>query len=264
MPKTFPNKGVYQSHLREQSPVVIKFTGDIQPSKFDDDRLVVPFKVRGDNTTYWLNIENDTIQSEVEATQQDQFVEVNATGNRDDARLNIESPNTGGADRGGSRAAQASADSYGRGSVVENYRAVLEAVRGLPGAVDAEGDLTPMGQDHAATVFIQWTRTDFMMPLVQEEEDDSIEGDSSPSSGADEQEDASTAQLDVVDEFVDKVPRWDGEAHDGSDLQEVKEKIDNLVENGGTVEQASNAIKWLKQEREHQDEGVVGEDELPF
>lgn len=264
MPKTFENKGVYHSRLREKSPIVLKFTGEIQTSKFDDTKEVVPFEVRGDGTTYWLTVDNDGIRDEINAVQQGQYVQVNADGTYEDARLNITDPNTGGGDRGGSQAVEGGGMSHSRGSVKENYRAVLEAVRDLDGAVDEDGNLTPMGQDHAATVFIQWTRTDYTMPLTQEDVNDNGDDDVDTSDSADGQDVASDTQLEVVSEFVEKIPSWVGEAHDGSDLQDVKQKLDDLIENGGTVEQASNSIKWLREENEHQQQGVAGDDELPF
>lgn len=164
---TFNQNRVWHSFLKNASPLVVQFTNGVQDSKFNPEEKIAYFRVRGDSTDgYYLVIENDTIVSRIESVPSNRWVKVQATGSSEDADLVV-------TDQGpvSSSESRSTSTDYDEGTVVGNYRhCLIAAVDLVREASDEEiqKSLLENLPSIAATLFIQWQRTNFKVPLTAE------------------------------------------------------------------------------------------------
>jgi hypothetical protein len=81
---TFKQKTVWHSHFKTLSPLVVRFTTRVTPSKYKDKMDLAGFRVQGDGNKYALNIENERIAQKVDAAQVKRWYRVTATGGSED------------------------------------------------------------------------------------------------------------------------------------------------------------------------------------
>ena len=86
---TFSKKGCYHSELRDASPLTVCFTSDVKASKYAGKPPYIEFKVEGDDATYQYQVENGGIEALLKGTRRNEWVEITATGTREDADIEI-------------------------------------------------------------------------------------------------------------------------------------------------------------------------------
>lgn len=182
----FSQNKVWFSHLKTVSnpdPIVMKFTSPVTDSKYDMgqdedtgyDYRMCWFEARGDDpdASRYLVIDSQALEDAVNEVPRNQYVKLQATNSGEDAPLSWE-PVKGGSGR--SYAARSFDEGgYAPPTVLEAYGAALAAAGALvPDADLSDYEAESLRQKHAATMFIQWQKTGFDVPLapVEDTEDD--------------------------------------------------------------------------------------------
>lgn len=263
MSDTFEYRKVFHSSLINETPLVMRFTSD--PRGADDlswdpgssdsgyPYKVVFFEIRGEKREedYYYIIENEKVYRAIKDAPQNVWVELE--GGYSDGEPYI-SANKLSSDNSSDDYA-----SFDRGSIVENYRACLEAARDLPGS---EEDVD-LWQDHATTLFIQWARDNYLTPLTESDREamgsDTEDGEeaSGPS--------PSPQDYEEMERLMLQIDSWEGESHDEKSRAKVLDRLERIVENGASQDAVDGALQWLERELEFQEEEAVGVgDDLPF
>ncbi len=174
---TFKNKKVWHSNLKYASPLVVTFTTDILPSKYKKGEEIVFFNIRGEpEASHYLVIESETVKKRLEKVVPtlDKWVRVTAENSGDEADLIIESVDDESTPPSETEGKSPARVSFGNASIAENYSVCLKAAYDLVDAVDyataaQKKDLFANLSSIAASLFIQWDRKNYMVPLTEVE-----------------------------------------------------------------------------------------------
>ncbi len=174
---TFKNKKVWHSNFKYASPLVITFTSGIMESKYKKGEEIVFFTIRGEpDSQHYLVIESEQVRKRIEqvAPTLDKWVKVTGDGQGDEADIVIQSIEDDSAPSSKVNGNIPARISYDTGSIVGNYSECLKAAHSL---VD-EADYVTAAQKKAlfenlnsvaASLFIQWDRKNYMVPLSEVE-----------------------------------------------------------------------------------------------
>ena len=241
--QTWGNKSIYHSYLvNKREDHVVKFGVPVQ-SQYKKDRMTAAVDVQGDDTTYFLDIENKSIEDTIRKYA-GRWVKYEASGKGNTASLKL-TPASG-----------AAGVTYAPESVLEQYMTVLEAVsdRFDAGVIGDDGLPTPTAHDVTTTLLIHWGRTGFSVPLYAGQE---------PQEGVGQGDDTSEL-AEAVEEYVRGVfaLEWVGVSHDGKDLESMFDAINTLLDDDPSADRLEALWKWLSAEALHQ--ATKDDDSLPF
>jgi len=256
---TFDKTGVYHSKLRNASPITVMFTKGVLPSKFQSKQEgappnppFAPFLVQGDENNYTYTVENEACEAAIRATPTGVWVQLVATGAKDDAELLITLPDgmEPPAETPGVQPQTATSGRPGTpvaypapvrpASVSEAYSEALRAARDVRIQYEEEfgEDLDEATRTIAASILINSERSNWTLPMrivPPPDPDDPAEVD----------------MVERIEELlaVKAVP------------EEITEKLTALVENGLTVGKAQKTIDYLEAQPAADEQGALPWDE---
>lgn len=257
----FSQQRVWHSFLKSRSPVVMRFKNPPLMSKYKDndgnDQWLIYFTVRGDEPgeDYYYNIEDAEILDKLRNVDYSKWYSVTAGGGLD-AKQTLEiveaSDQSAGAPRQVSSGGGAShgGDSFSTGYIVDDYRRCVEEAGVIAASAPLDTTDATVIQSIAATLYINWSRTNFRVPLSAsarlESPDDVL--DTSPAY-----------------ELIEKLTKRSGKAHDGKALKTAIDKIESALDTEVMMEPDvyQRMVDWLTKEVEHQTPEELTDD-LPF
>lgn len=91
----FSKKTIYHSELVKAGPLYMMFTGPVRDSKYAGKPAYITFKAQqnGEETEHTYNVENDTVREELDNAPKNVWLQVRATGSREEAWLALEDAN---------------------------------------------------------------------------------------------------------------------------------------------------------------------------
>lgn len=270
MGRAFPNNKVYHSYLKNASPLVIRFRSPPKESDYTDDEIIY-FDVKGDrHDKYYYQIENDAILDKLSSAPIGSWIKATFTGAKDDADFSYDTvSDSEAADATRSlRTAASSSDSLSSGNIADDYRECIKLARDIVakelGLDDSESlgtDALAVVQSMAATIYINWQKSNFTMPLyagMANEVDES--GDvEMPDFATDETLQRIIKILDLIE--------VNGRSHDNKNLAPIAKRLSQMTDPSApppTHNDAMKALRWLELEAEHQGVGDPNQDDLPF
>ena len=287
---TFSQKKVWHSHLKQKSPIRIRWKGvprdaDGTPRKSDyGDYYQCFFEVAGDDEDgYYYVCEDESILEDILTQSEEAWTIVTAVGGKDSQALDIRADDGSVQDVAPSVGAarptkkQANRGAYSAGSLMVDYTACFEAAQEfiderLPGEQSVE--IFNITKELATTLYIQWSKGGFSVPIYPEAPAETVTIEPkvtiTPTPEAVAQEEAQLVDTSVVSAKLAQLPKKNGTSHDGKQLKRVTDAMASALVDTPTNEQLAKMEFWLDAETKAQvaDGELVGEyvpdDDLPF
>jgi hypothetical protein len=265
---TFSQKKVWHSHLKQKSPIVIRWRGTPRQSDFGD-YLQAYFDVRNDSEEgYYYVCEDEGITQQIEEAEKDVWLVVTAAGGKDGQVMDIRPDDgTTAVQNEGAEAPRQARGTYTSGSIIGDYGACFNVAQQfvdarLPVFVDTL-DRFGLAKEMATTFYIQWSKSGFAVPLVPESQ---VEVTPVPDPTGEPAPESITSAKNKLK----MLPKKSGFSHDSKQLKRVTDAMAEQLDGDPTKEQVAKMNQWLDKELTAQsvfaatDEEFVPEDELPF
>ena len=274
---TFSQKKVWHSHLKQKSPIRLKFRGiprnddgSCKKSEYGDYYQAFIEVAGDDKDDYYYVCEDEHIKDAILEAPQDVWVIVTAAGGKDSQHLDIKADDgTAVVVSGDSKPTKTQRDrgSFAPDSLLEGYTGCFQLAERfiderLAGELDTER--FNLIKELGTTFYIQWARGGFSVPL----EPGAVEPTVVPTQEGVAQADPPTSEVGDVAEKLSQLPKKNGTSHDGKQLKRVTDAMEEQLNNDPTNEQIAKMNAWLDAElRIQMLDGVgefVPEDDLPF
>jgi hypothetical protein len=284
---TFNQKKVWHSHLKQKSPIVLRWKGvprdaDGTPRKSDyGDYYQAFFEVRNDDEDgYYYVCEDESILETILAVPEDVWTIVTAAGGKDSQVLDIktddgsvvnasvgETPQSkGGTPRQSKRGA------YTSGALIVDYTACFDAAQEfVDERLSGEDSIERFNliKELGTTLYIQWSKGGFSQPIYPEAvpeppaETVTVE----PTLEAVAETPAQTGKVEGIKAKLEMLPKKNGTSHDGKQLKRVTDAMAEQLDADPTNEQLAKMEFWLDAEVKAQTADnleFVPDDDLPF